>query len=388
LNDDAVALASLALPCIHYADARCRSCDRLPLTLQEQLAEKTAECVRLLSTDEGVEWLPAAISPVGGFRNKAKMAVSGSADAPRIGLADATGLGVDLRDCPLYPSDMQQGLSLVAEFITQARIEPYDIPQRQGELKHVLLTRAAPGGAMMLRFVLRSQESLARIRKHLPWLRERWSALQVVSANLLPEHKAALEGEREILLGDNDRLALCVNGVPLYLRPRCFFQTNDVVASALYAQVRDWCAEIDPPSLWDLYCGVGGFALHCADGRRTVTGVETRAEAIACAEDSRRELGTTGLRFLAMDATAFALAQPQAAAMLIVNPPRRGLGAELCSWIDRCDARWLVYSSCNAHTLAADLARMPRWKLRRARLFDMFPHTHHYEVATLLQKVG
>jgi 23S rRNA (uracil747-C5)-methyltransferase len=339
-------------------------------------------------TGEGVEWLPAATSPTGGFRNKAKMAVSGSVDAPNVGLADAAGVSVDLRDCPLYPSDMQQGLSFVVEFITQTRIEPYNIPRRQGELKHALLTRAAPSGAMMLRFVLRSQESLARIRKHLPWLRERWPALQVVSANLLPEHKAALEGEREILLGDNDRLALRVNDVPLYLRPRCFFQTNDAVAAALYAQVRDWCAEIDPPSLWDLYCGIGGFALHCADGHRAVTGVETSTEAIACAEDSRRELGMAGLRFLATDATAFAFAQARAAAMLIVNPPRRGLGADLCRWIDHCDARWLVYSSCNAHTLAADLARMPRWKLQRARLFDMFPHTHHYEVAALLQKAG
>src|SRR5690606_13356343 len=131
-------------------------------------------------------------------------------------------------------------------------------------------------------------------------------ALGVVSANLQPEHKAVLEGAQQILFDGPSRMAVKVNAVQMYLPPRCFWQTNDTVAAALYRQVRDWCAEIDPPSLWDLYCGVGGFALHCADGRRNITGVEIGGDAIDCAIDAARVQGDRRLRFLAGDACEFA----------------------------------------------------------------------------------
>jgi 23S rRNA (uracil747-C5)-methyltransferase len=48
----------------------------------------------------------------------------------------------------------------------------------------------------------------------------------------------------------------------------------------------------------------------------------------------------------------------------------------------------VIYSSCNAESLARDLAQMPGLRLRRARLLDMFPHTTHYEVITLLERAG
>ena len=66
------------------------------------------------------------------------------------------------------------------------------------------------------------------------------------------------------------------------------------------------------------------------------------------------------------------------------SAPRRGLDAELCRWLDASTARWLIYSSCNAESLARDLRRMPDLQVQRARVFDLFPHTLHYEVLTLL----
>ena len=74
-----------------------------------------------------------------------------------------------------------------------------------------------------------------------------------------------------------------VNDLTLHLRPQSFFQTNTKVAEAMYAQGREWVREVAPRSLWDLYCGVGGFALHAAsvmDGG-SVTGIEISAEAQA-----------------------------------------------------------------------------------------------------------
>ena len=69
-----------------------------------------------------------------------------------------------------------------------------------------------------------------------------------------------------------------------------------------------------------------------------------------------------------------------------VNPPRRGLGAQLAGRLEGSRVQRLIYSSCNARSLARDLAAMPSWRPVEARLLDMFPHTGRSETAVLLQR--
>src|SRR5690606_26701102 len=201
----------------------------------------------------------------------------------------------------------------------------------------------------------------------------------VVSVNLQPEHKAVLEGEEEIVL-HGDSLTMRVNGLDLHLRPQSFFQTNTEVAAALYRQVRDWVEWKAPREVWDLYCGVGGFALHCAATGRRVVGVEASGEAIVAARRSAEALPGE-FDFVAADATRWALEQEHAHPdLVIVNPPRRGIGPDLARWLEQASAPTVVYSSCNATTLARDLAAMPSLRPVQGQLLDMFPHTDHYEV--------
>jgi len=377
--------------CPHYTAHRCRSCTELERPYAEQLAAKQAHCQSLLATHAGLDWLPPVASVEAGFRNKAKMVVSGTALEPILGIRDAAGRGVDLSDCLLYPLSMQACFPAISAFIVRATLDPYDLGSRRGELKFVLLTEA-DDGSLMLRFVLRSEATVARIRKHLASLLEALPQLAVVSVNLQPEHKAVLEGEREILLSEASRLSIGVNDIKLHLRPQSFFQTNTAVAAALYAQARSWIDEVRPASVWDLYCGVGGFALHAAAVGRVVTGIELEAEAIASAQQSLADLAASGreigdVQFASADATAWALAQPSSAELVIVNPPRRGIGETLSRHLEAASAtRWLIYSSCNAESLARDLALMPSLKPRRARVLDMFPQTRHYEVIVLLER--
>ena len=374
------------MQCPHFDAARCRSCTLLGRPYPEQLAAKAKHCQDVLGERADLQWVPPVASRESGFRNKAKMVVSGTAQSPTLGILDAAGEGVDLSDCGLYPPSLQACFPVLAAFVAQADITPYDISRRAGELKYLLVTQS-PDGELMLRFVLRSQEPVARIRKHLPALMQALPQLAVVSVNLLPEHKAVVEGEREILLTDQATLRMRVNGIDMYLRPQSFFQTNTEIAAALYRQARDWVDERAPASVWDLYCGVGGFALHCADPARDVTGVEVSREAVASAELSGRQAGLSRVRFQVGDAMAFAVGAKSAPELVIVNPPRRGIGDELSRWLESTSAAQVIYSSCNAESLARDLLAMPALRPRRARLLDMFPQTSHYEVILLLERV-
>jgi 23S rRNA (uracil747-C5)-methyltransferase len=383
-------LASGANPICDYFEAgRCRSCALIETPYEQQLRDKEARCRELLPGVPERAWLPPVPGGVREFRNKAKLVVGGRPGRVTLGILGPDGAGVDLRDCLIQQPTIRAAIPSLARFIEQSGLPPYDVPKRRGELKFVHVT-ASPDGELMLRFVVRSERALDVLRTRLPQLRRAIPAAAVVSVNLLPEHKAVLEGEREVpLLGSS--LAMDTGaGLALHLRPQSFFQTNTSVARALYAQAAEWIERADPASLWDLYCGVGGFALHSAGAgsARRVLGIEISEEAVRSARRSAREAGIDA-RFEAGDATAFALGAsredlPEA---VIVNPPRRGKGAELAGWLEgAAGIRHVVYSSCNPESLARDLAAMPSFAAREARVFDMFPHTRHMEAAVLLER--
>lgn len=371
------------MQCAYYDAAACRSCSELPTAYDVQLAAKEASCRELLGEHvqrPGITWLSAVASAEQSFRNKAKMVVAGSVDAPTLGILDPRGAGVDLRGCPLYSPAMHEVLAVLAGYVTRAGLTPYDVGSRRGELKHLLVTES-PDGEFMVRCVLRSSEALPRIRKHLDALLTEEPRIAVVSVNFQPDHKAVLEGEHEAVLTERETLPMRVNDVVLHLRPRSFFQTNTTVAAALYRQAMAWADRTQPTSVLDLYCGVGGFALHLATPGRDVVGVEVSEEAVASATLSAQGAGIAAT-FRCGDAAAADLDFD----LVVVNPPRRGIGPDLAARLDDSRVRHAIYSSCNAASLARDLSAMASWTVVEARLLDMFAHTTHYEVAVLLER--
>jgi 23S rRNA (uracil747-C5)-methyltransferase len=326
-------------------------------------------------------WLPPIASAEAGFRNKAKMVVAGTVDTPTIGILGPNGTGTDLRECGLHEPGLASALPVLADFITLARVTPYSVAERRGELKHLLVTRS-PDDELMVRFVLRSTEARSRIEKHLPALLERLPIV-VVSLNIQPEHKAVLEGSEEIVL-HGSTLAMRVNDLMLHLGPQSFFQTNTAVAARLYDVARAWTEELSPTSVWDLYCGVGGFALHLAAPGRTVVGAEVSELAVASARETAS--GLPEVSFVAGDALTFAREASPQPDLVVVNPPRRGVGADLAAWLESSHVKHVLYSSCNAESLATDLARMPSLRPARGVLLDMFPQTGHYEVLVQLER--
>ena len=369
--------------CHHFDAFRCRSCTLLGTPRAQQLSDKEAHARALVDSPR---WLPTVAGADARFRNKAKMAVGGTVDAPTLGILDRDLSGIDLHDCGLHSDGLRASLDRLAGWIRDAGLVPYDVATRRGELKHVLLTES-PDGELMLRLVLRSTALEARIRSRLPALLDAVPAMRVVTINVQPEHKAVLEGEREIVLtGDATLPMRLATGVTLRLGPRSFFQTNTAVAEALYDQAGAWLGALpDVRTVWDLYCGVGGFALLRAGRGLEVLGVEVSADAIAAATATAAELDVAA-EFVAADATAYALASDTVPDLVVVNPPRRGIGPDLAGWVQDSGVPHVVYSSCNAESLARDLALMPSLRPVEARVLDMFPHTTHYEVMVLLTR--
>ncbi|ELY4720858.1 23S rRNA (uracil(747)-C(5))-methyltransferase RlmC [Cronobacter sp. 153480017-3] len=370
--------------CALYDAGRCRSCQWIEQPLDTQLAAKMTDLRTLLAGLPVGEWGAPVSGPERAFRNKAKMVVSGSVEKPLLGMLHRDGTPVDLTACPLYPASFYAVFAALKPFIARAGLTPYNVARKRGELKYLLLTQSTLDSGLMLRFVLRSKEKLEQLRATLPGLLAELPQLKVVTANIQPVHMAIMEGDEEIWLTQQQALAENFNGVPLWIRPQSFFQTNPTVASALYATARDWVRALPVNHMWDLFCGVGGFGLHCATPEMTLTGIEIAPEAIASARASAQALGLRNVHFQALDSTDFATGQQAVPDLVLVNPPRRGIGKALCEYLSHMAPRYIIYSSCNAQTMAKDIGELPGYRIARVQLFDMFPHTAHYEVLTLL----
>lgn len=153
------------MQCALYDAGRCRSCQWITQPIPEQLSAKTADLKNLLADFPVEEWCAPVSGPEQGFRNKAKMVVSGSVEKPLLGMLHRDGTPEDLCDCPLYPASFAPVFAALKPFIARAGLTPYNVARKRGELKYILLTESQSDGGMMLRFVLRSDTKLAQLRK-------------------------------------------------------------------------------------------------------------------------------------------------------------------------------------------------------------------------------
>ena len=388
------------MDCRHYQAGNCRSCQWLEMPYERQISEKITHLKTQLShlNCDDLVWLAPFQSQPSAFRNKAKMVVSGSVERPILGILqdpNDPNSAIDLCDCPLYPTHFATIFPILKDFIGRAGLVPYNVAKKKGELKYILLTESVSTGKLMLRFVLRSENKLALICRELAGLIAKLPQLEVVSVNLQPQHAAILEGEQEIFLTEQQFLAERFNDIPLFIRPQGFFQTNPQVAAGLYKTAQQWVKDLPVTTLWDLFCGVGGFGLHCAYGLQgekeqdvELIGIEISPSAILAAKMSAQKLALRNVTFQSLDAANFVLnGNEERPDLVIVNPPRRGIGKAVSEFLNQIRPHFILYSSCNAISMGKDLRDLTHYKPVKIQLFDMFPHTAHYEVLTLLARI-
>lgn len=163
-----------------------------------------------------------------------------------------------------------------------------------------------------------------------------------------------------------------------------FFQVNRFLIDPLVQLVTEGESGTHA---WDLYAGVGLFSLPLTKSFPDVTAVESSPAAV---RDLRENLRGTTHRVVASDTTAF-LRQAEARRLavpdlVVVDPPRTGLGRDVTDALRKLRARKITYVSCDPATLSRDLAALVQsgYRLRKMHLLDLFPQTFHLETVTHL----
>ena len=140
---------------------------------------------------------------------------------------------------------------------------------------------------------------------------------------------------------------------------------------------------------WDLYAGVGLFSRALAGSFEMVVGVE--AGEPAASDLARAPKKTEHLRAVTMETFEFlraAVVQRERPELIVMDPPRAGVGAEVCGLLGRIGAAETVYVSCDPVTLARDLRMLvdSGYRATEVHLIDMFPQTFHLETVVFLSK--
>lgn len=163
--------------------------------------------------------------------------------------------------------------------------------------------------------------------------------------------------------------------------PNAFFQVNTDNMKIMYDKVKEYAGSGN--KLLDLYCGTGTIGIYLKENFVEVTGIEVNKEAILNANINKNLNNLRNINFICGDAS---IAKNNNYDVIVVDPPRSGLSKKVIDFLNKSNAKTIVYVSCNPKTLKRDLDLLAKYSMTKLECINMFNKTKHCEVITALDK--
>jgi 23S rRNA (uracil1939-C5)-methyltransferase len=191
--------------------------------------------------------------------------------------------------------------------------------------------------------------------------------------------------------GGEDRLVYRLDEFNLDMRfhPTDFTQVNPHINRKMLSLAVDMLDPQPTDRVLDLFCGLGNFTLPLARRSGHVVGVEGDDAMVVRGRENAQFNALTNVTFYGADLTQDFTQAPWAQEgfdKILLDPPRSG-ALEIVQYLPKFKAKRLVYVSCNPATLARDAGELVKngYKLKKAGVMDMFPHTTHVESIALFE---
>ena len=212
-----------------------------------------------------------------------------------------------------------------------------------------------------------------------------------VALNVNTRNTNVVLGDRYRTLWGADRLSDTLQDLTFRLSAPSFYQVNRKQAERLYKQAIAFAGLTGRETVLDLYCGVGTITLAMARRAGRAIGAEIVPEAVEDARENAWRNGVENVQFFLGDAGAAARKLAEEGLrpdVVVVDPPRKGLGEEMISVVAGMGPERVVYVSCDPGTLGRDAGRFREagYEPVRAAAVDLFPRTRHVETIVLLQR--
>jgi 23S rRNA (uracil1939-C5)-methyltransferase len=339
---------------------RCGGCRWQHLNDEAQRAAKT-DIVRFVLRRAGFADVPVdeiVHSPDAyGYRRRAEPAVERTAGGTRFGFRERAGRGiVDVEACPI----LEPWLSAALPRVRRA-VESW--PILAGDRRCEIVGEAATGRVAVLVSTKPGDPELPPLL--IDTRAGAWGAVEQPPAFELAESGIAFT-------------------------PGAFVQVNPAVNALLVGRVVEAAAPAGKVVL-ELFAGVGNFTFPLVAGGARITAVESDPAAV---RDARRNAArlNADLEVVGRDVHGAMNTLDRAGKrfdVVLVDPPRAGLGRRLVEAIARREPERVVYVSCNPESLTDDLRVFAERGLRPTRVtpFDMFPQTEHIETLAVIDRM-
>ena len=265
----------------------------------------------------------------------------------------------------------------------------YDIRQHTGLMRGVVIRTSSTGEVMVIAvFAQQDDGRIEALMKHLESTFPQITSLMYIVNTKLND---SLSDQTPVLAAGRDHIMERMEDLDFKVGPKSFYQTNSAQALELYKVARSLADISAEDTVYDLYTGTGTIANFVARGCRKVVGIEYVPEAIEDARTNSRINGIENTVFYAGDMKKVlddAFVQRNGHPdVVILDPPRAGVDADVIDVILRAAPDRIVYVSCNPATQARDVALMDaQYEVTAVQPVDMFPHTHHVENVIKLVK--
>lgn len=306
-----------------------------------------------------------------------------------------------IRKCWLMDDVHNEIRNEVERYAKEIGMTFYDVKAQTGLLRNLMFRNSNTGELMLLiqfHYDREEDEALAhRLLQHIA------DAFPQITSLLYVDNQKGNDTFGDLPLTTfkgTDFIYETMEDLKFKVGPKSFYQTNTEQAYHLYSVARQFCFDEHPdhadhqegerlPLVYDLYTGTGTIANFVARRAAKVIGIEYVPEAIEDAKVNSQINGIDNTDFYAGDMknilTDDFIAEHGRPDIIITDPPRAGMHADVVNVILHAAPRRIVYVSCNPATQARDLALLDaQYRVAEVQPVDMFPHTPHVENVVLL----
>ncbi len=210
------------------------------------------------------------------------------------------------------------------------------------------------------------------------------SNVSIFPPDIKAEHVVSVRKDSVKIHEGSGELIFEVSDVKYQVPALSFFQVNLEGAEILAETVKNW---VDSgKNALDLYCGVGLFSLQISEKFDYVKGIESFLPSVNAARENALLNEKTNVEFDERPVENLHIEEHYD--VVIMDPPRSGLDKKAVEAVIAASPLRIIYVSCDSSTFARDVRLFTKngFLLKKVKLVDMFPQTHHFETIGLLKK--
>lgn len=343
-----------------------------------------------LARTHGLPDVPVISGQAAGFRHRARLAIRGRLNSPKVGLFELdTHRVVHIPNCSVHHPLINRVAAIVRRALVDARVASYSDSAHLGLARYLQVVVERSSQTAQVVIVANGTET-APLAAYLDLVRERLgSELHSLWFNANVERSNTILGPEFLNWCGPESVSERFGGAAVYYTPGAFGQSNLEIADLIIEHVR---ARIPQGArVTEFYAGVGAIGLSVLDRVGEIQMNEVSPHSLRGLELGLSQLDPPSRAKVSVVPGSAGAAREAAshAEVVIADPPRKGLDPELTGFLSEQPPDRFLYVSCGIESLLNDaekLTALGKLRLTALTAFNLMPFTEHVETVACFER--